>query len=298
METEEKREEENLVGEEKEKKSNIFINICILLVIFIVSLFMYAKYIGTSGITVKEYRIKSKLMPSNFSGVKIIYFSDLLYGSTVFMEDVQNLRDSINELKPDIILFGGGLVSNDYKISKKDKQALGEVLSSMDATLGKYSVSGAGDDILFDELMNLGGFSILDNNYELVYYEDNTPICLVGIGSYNLGKYDFNKAFLFYNSRPDCYTIMITHEGDIIDNVLELEHKPNVIFTGNSLGGEISLPFYGPLKVFPGSTKYYLDYYEIDGTEVYVSSGIGTKEYHMRFNNRPSYNFFRLKYSN
>ena len=66
-------EEKNEIVEDKieNKKSNIIINIIIIIVIFLVSLLMYAKYVGTSGLIVKEYRIKSNKIPTNFNGAKI-----------------------------------------------------------------------------------------------------------------------------------------------------------------------------------------------------------------------------------
>lgn len=283
---------ENIV---EKKKSNIFINILIVFVILIISVVMYAKYIGTSGLVIREYRIKSELIPSNFSGVKVVYFSDILYGSTVSLDDVQNIVDEINIRKPDIVLFGGGLLSNDFKLKNKDKEKFVELFGSIDAKLGKYAVSGYTDDAKVLEILNQSGFIVLNNSHELIYNEEETPICLFGVGSYNLGEYDLTKALEYLNSNPNCYSVLFTHEADIVSNILVLEHKPNVILAGNSLGGEIKVPFYGPLKRYEGNKKYYLDYYEEDNIHIYISSGIGTKDYNMRLFNKPSINFFRLK---
>ena len=101
--------------EEDKKRSNILINILIIFVIIVVSILMYAKYVGTKGIVVKEYLLQSEFIPDNFSGVKIIYISDLLYGGTVSLKDVEELIDKVNERKPDIVLFGGGMILEDYK---------------------------------------------------------------------------------------------------------------------------------------------------------------------------------------
>ena len=281
--------------QEEKKKSNILINILILLVIFIISVIMYGKYIGTKGIVIKEYRIKDELIPKNFSGVKVIFISDILLGSTINLEDIEEMTEKINKLKPDIILFGGGLTSNNYDLNDEKKESLIETLNKIDVKLGKYAVKGVNDNEVFDEVMNASGFKILSNSFELIYNEDTTPICLIGVGSYNAGSYDLTTSFEFFNTIPNCYTIVITHESDIIDNIMALEHKPNVILTGNTLGGEINIPFYGPLVKNEGSINYYLDYYELENTKIFISSGLGTKEYDMRLFNHPSFNFFRLK---
>ena len=153
--------------EEDKKRSNILINILIIFVIIVVSILMYAKYVGTKGIVVKEYLLQSEFIPDNFSGVKIIYISDLLYGGTVSLKDVEELIDKVNERKPDIVLFGGGMILEDYKISKKDKNSLIEAFNNIDATLGKYAVKGSSDNEEYNELLTNMGFIVLNNEYDL-----------------------------------------------------------------------------------------------------------------------------------
>lgn len=279
--------------EDSKVKSNRFINFIILFVIFVVSIFMYAKYVGTKGLVVKEYLIKDKGIPSNFSGVKVVYFSDLLYGSTTNLEDLENLVLSINERNVDLVLFGGGLIDSLHKLNDKDKNEMKKLFGKIESKLGNYAVKGHEENENFDEILS-DSFEILNNSYDLIYNDDNTPICLSGVGSYNAGDYDFNSSFS-YPQDISCYIVMFTHEADIVDKVLTLEKKPDIILAGNSLGGEINIPFYGPVYKFSGSKKYYLDYYKIGETKVFVSSGIGTKKSYMRIFNSPSFNFFRLK---
>lgn len=280
---------------EERKKSNILINILILIIIFFISVIMYAKYVGVSGIRVKEYRIADELIPINFSGVKIVYFSDILVGSTIDTSDIKEMVELINELKPDIILFGGGLVYDGYSLEDDLKQSIIDEFNKLNVKLGKYAVKGFNDDDVFDEIMTLSNFKVMDNSYEFIYNEDVTPICLSAVGSYNIGSYNLEKSFEFFNTNVNCYTVVFTHESDIIDNIMAQEHKPNVIFAGNTLGGEVNIPFVGPIAKMEGSTKYYLDYYEIENTQIYISSGFGTRKYDMRLFNHPSFNFFRLK---
>lgn len=294
-------EEENKELEEKVEEKNdsrvkkIIINSIIVIVIIIISIIMYAKYFGTKGISVLEYRIADENIPSNFSGVKIIYFSDVLIGSTVNVQDVEIIVNKINELKPDIVLFGGGLISEGYNLKEEDKEKLIELFSNINVTLGKYSVSGYEDNELFTEVVDKSGFISLLNNYEYIYKDEEIPICLVGIDSYNLGKSNLESSFGYIEDKKNCYTIVFTHEADVINKILSLEVKPKVILAGNGLGGEINIPFYGSLKKFEGNIDYNLPYEEVRGMKVFVSNGIGTKEYFMRLNNRPTISLFRLK---
>jgi cystathionine beta-lyase family protein involved in aluminum resistance len=104
-------------------KSGVF-KFIIVIVILITALFLYSKYLGPTGLEVREYRVDSDVLTSNFSGLKVVHFSDLLYGSTVDIDDVKNIVKRINILKPDIVLFTGDLISNNYKFSINDKDKL------------------------------------------------------------------------------------------------------------------------------------------------------------------------------
>jgi len=275
----------------EEKKSNKFINILIFSVIIIVSIFIYAKYVGTSGIRVKEYRVASKKIPEGFSGIKLIYISDILLGS-ISNSHLESIVNEINSYKPDIVIMGGNLISEDYKLSKKEKKEVINILNNINDNLGKYYVNGDLDNKIYDEIATSANFISINNKNELIYNESNDPICLVGVSSYNKVKYKLEDSFNYTN---DCYSIMVTHEGDIANKVLKLDKRPDVILAGNSLGGLLDIPFYGPLFKFSGSMEYYLDYIKEKNVEIYVSSGIGTRNYNLRLNNRPSFSLFRLK---
>jgi predicted MPP superfamily phosphohydrolase len=69
----------------------------------------------------------------------------------------------------------------------------------------------------------------------------------------------------------------------------------DLILSGNSLGGQINIPNVGGLFKIDGSRKYIDNYYRINNTDLYVSSGIGTRKYPYRLFNHPSINFYRIK---
>ncbi len=279
---------------EESKTKNKIINILILLIIFIVSVFMYAKYVEPSNLKVKEYRVSSKKIPENFSGTKIIFFTDLLFGSTVSNVEVENLIKKINTLKPDIVLYGGNLLDSSYKINDKEKEELIKNLKKIDASLGKYTTL-SNDNKTSEEILEQSDFKILNNIKETIYNESLTPINLIGLSSYNKGEYNIIDSFKFTEEEKDNYLILLTHEPDIIDKVLKQEKTPDLILAGNTLGGEINVPFYGPLYKFSGSKKYYEETYEKGSTKIFISNGLGTKKIHLRLNNTPSITLFRLK---
>ena len=56
-----------------------FLKWLFIITLIIISIIIYARYIGTLGLITKEYTIKDTNLPSDFDGLKIVHFSDLHY---------------------------------------------------------------------------------------------------------------------------------------------------------------------------------------------------------------------------
>ena len=277
-------------------KSWIVKLIAIIILIVCVS-YIFAKYVGTEGLEVREYRVESSVLTSNFSGIKIVHFSDLLYGSTTDMNEVKEMVNHINILKPDIVLFTGDLVSEDTKLNDTDKNKLIEHLSSIDAKIGKYAIYGDADYKLksYDSIMTNSSFKLLSNQYEEIFYKTNESIYLVGFPSSIKEKVDLQKSFEFYSDENRKYTIVMLHEGKGIKYLDDSTYEVDLILGGHSLNGSVKLPFVGGLFIDEDSYKYHKEYYEKGITNIYISGGLGTNKYKYRLFNKPSFNLYRLK---
>ena len=294
-------EEENEIKEVVKKDNGFkrkFINFLIFILILSVGLIMYSRYVGTKGLIVKEYRIADEKIPYNFSGVKIVHFSDLLYKSTINLDDVKNMVERINELKPDLVFFTGGLISKGKSLSDEETRELSSVLNEIDYTIGKFAVKGDEDGDEFSIVMSDSGFEVLNNSGVFVYNKALTPIYVAGLASSISDAINVESAFELVDAdaNKDAYfKILLMHEGDSATSVLKSRDDVDLILAGNSLNGSVVLPFYGGLFESRGSETYKNPFYEVNDTLIYVSSGLGTKDVNYRFNNKPSFNFYRLK---
>ncbi len=262
------------------------IKIIILIIVLFILFFFINKYINTGIIEVSEHRIINEKIPDNFNGIKIIQVSDIKYGSNINNDDIKKLVKIINERKPDIILYTGNLIDDEYKLDSKEREKIINSLQKIDASLGKYAVYGDEDKEDFMTIMNQSGFTILNNSKDLIYNEGNTPITLVGLDIYS--KSNLNEAFKDINN--SFYTIVIANSDYYVDDLIKF--KPNLVLVGGNSNGYIRLPGIGGL--IRGEHKYTNPYYEKEGIKIYVSSGIGTDNIGIRFNNLPSINFFRI----
>lgn len=294
-------EEENEIKEVVKKDNGFkrkFINFLIFILVVSIGLIMYSRYVGTKGLIVKEYRIADEKIPYNFSGVKIVHFSDLLYKSTVNLDDVKNMVERINELKPDLVFFTGGLISKGKSLSDEETRELSSVLKEIDYTIGKFAVKGDEDGDEFSIVMSDSGFEVLNNSGTFVYNKALTPIYVAGLSSSISDAINVESAFELVDAdaNKDAYfKILLMHEGDSATSVLKSRDDVDLILAGNSLNGSVVLPFYGGIFESRGSETYKNPFYEVNGTLIYVSSGLGTKDVNYRFNNKPSFNFYRLK---
>ena len=144
------------------------------------------------------------------------------------------------------------------------------------------------------KVYNDSGFKYLENSYDIIYNNHNEKIFVGGIGnvSYNLDDVDSVMEY-FNNDNNINYKIMLVHEPDISDMVVD-NYDISLILAGHSHNGQVRLPIIGAIYTPEGSRKYYDEHYVIDGTDLYISSGIGVSSINYRLFNRPSINFYRV----
>lgn len=269
----------------KEKKNKKLIVFIIILFIF-AGIFMLSRYYFTTGLVVKEYKIKDKKLPSNFHGMKIIHISDLYYGNTTFINDLNEIKKNVNIYKPDIIVFTGDLIGKD-----DNKGHVKKFLSELNASIEKIAIYGNNDyNYDYESIMLSGGFKVLKNDCQYIYKDDLTPINICGFESSIKGNE--NYAVLNNEEYKNYYNIVLNHEPDQISRLSE--YKINLMLAGHSLNGQIKIPFVGGIIPKEDAKLYFDDYYKVNNTLLYISGGIGTSKYPYRFLNKPSINLYRF----
>ena len=262
-----------------------------LILLFFI-LLLYSHFLGTKGLFIREYKVESEKLPSSFNGFKIVHFSDLHYGTTINKKEMENLVKEINNLKPDIVVFTGDLLDDRIPLDEKKQAELSSLLNQIDASINKYIICGNHDtNPEYEKILESIDFINLDNTNNLIYFNGITPIRIVGLSDYLNHNIDINEAFN-YNQEDGFYTILLTHEPDIVDNLNN--YSLDLILAGHSHNGQVRAPFIGTLYTPVGSKKYYDEVYELNGTKMYISGGLGTSGPSFRFLVKPSFNFYRL----
>ena len=283
------RKKEKEVKKEKRKKKTKKVLVKILLIILLV--IIYGFLIEPNILKVNEYKINSNEISDNFHGLKIVHFSDLHYGSTINKNNIDKVIKKINDLEPDVLVFTGDLIEEDYNLSKKDLKNLTKKLSGLNAKLGKYTILGNHDyynedykNIMFDS-----NFNLLINGYDTIYYKDNNPILIYGLDNITYG----NPEMVNMNTdetKNINFKIVLLHEGDYIKKIDD--PSIDLILGGHSHNGQVNIikPIYLPIH----ANTYYDSYYKRENANIYISNGIGTSMIPVRIGSMPSINLYRL----
>ena len=274
-----------------------FIRFLFFVLLFILLLLIYGRYVENNSLVTKEYSISANIDES-FDGLKIVHFSDLHYLRVAKSDKLKQVVEEINLINPDIVFFTGDLIDKDFKLNNKEKDNLINLLKSINSKYGKYAIVGNHDymkeEELIKEIYSSSNFILLKNEYDIIYGNNNDKLFIGGLDTYSFDKADITKVMEYFDTNENInYKIILCHEPDYIDKIVK-DYDVNLVLSGHSHNGQINIPFIKKYFLPKGSRKYYDNYYKVNNTDLYVSSGIGLSRINFRILNKPSINFYRI----
>lgn len=247
----------------------------------------YSFWIEPDLLRVKEISIYDTRIVSK--PIKVVQFSDTHVGDFFTTKELQRVVDKINDQEPDLVLFTGDLMDNASQYNGSvDEIAI--ILSKIKATGGKYAVFGnrdygGGAERFYEDLMESAGFEVLVNQ-SIDLNIHNTDISLFGADDALIGYYDAKQTM--QGIREDRFNLLMLHEPDLVDDFLL--YPIDLAVAGHSHGGQVYIPFYGPLLTTALAEKYVRGSYDLEtgrGTTLYVNTGLGNTKAPFRFFNVP-----------
>ena len=271
--------------------------VVLLICALIGSIIFYGTVAGVSNLNIENTKITSQKVDKSLYDLKIAFISDIHYNHFMNYDRLNKMIETINKNKPDIIIFGGDLFDNPetYEISSETRNELIECLKGLEAEYGKFAVLGEEDHHehvdKVEDLLFQADFELLNNESILINKNNSTSINLIGIDSIVGGNADIEKAF--ENVDTSLFTIVVSHAPDIF-NQLPF-NDIDLVLSGHSHGGQISLPLIGAVKLVEGAMKYSLGTYYLNETTLIVSNGLGTTERDIRLFSEPQCHMIRLE---
>lgn len=265
--------------ENKKKKRKLKWQFKLILIVFF--LLIYAFFIGTKGVFIKEYKVSSTKVIEDMHGFKILQFSDLHYMSSFKKSDVKKMVKKINNAKADMVIFTGDLLNKKHKFNNEEKDFLTKQLKNINAEYGKYYITGEDDFEDSSSILNMAEFTNLDEAEQIVYVNTDESILL--ISKKNASKY-FDA-----NNDINSFNVLVIHNPNDYDKVKK--YDIDMVIAGHTHNGQINIPYVKDMFI---DSKYKKNYQKIGNTRLYINPGMGTKNINIRLFNHPTMNLYRL----
>ncbi len=276
----------------------------VLLVLALMVSLGYAMYydawnVAPSRFVVRYETLDSIFIPAQLNDINILFFSDLKFGTFMDQTRLQKLVDSINDLSPDAVIFGGDLFDEDALVDDNTVALVTPLLKSIQAPLGKFAVLGDTDhrnDTVTSYVQKAlydSDFELLNNQSILLRNQGSQSITLVGLDSPLGGNMDLTTAFSSVSRTS--YSIVICHTPDAADDFPT--DLTNYVLSGHSLGGQVYLANYS--MYMPSMAQKYFRGKHTLGNNAFtldISSGTGTTGRDVRFLANAEIVLYRLKH--
>lgn len=256
----------------------------------------YVHDIEPKWIEFNEIVIRHSLIPKGFNGMKMVQFSDTHLGFQFQLKDLQAALSKIQTFSPDVVLFTGDLMDEPNKYPHHSE--IIPLLQNIQAPLGKFSIYGNHDhggygSKMYDQIMELSGFTLLQNSHSAISLLNGDKIYIAGIDDAMLGSPNIKKALL--GIPEQAYTILLSHAPDLAE--FAKDYPVHYQISGHSHAGQIQVPFAGALVTPPFGKKYTEGMYELENLTLYVNRGLGTTRLPYRFLARPEITLYELQSS-
>ncbi|AHV98742.1 metallophosphoesterase [Paenibacillus sabinae] len=247
----------------------------------------------TRWLDITRMTLSWKQLPSAFSGMKLVHFSDVHLGFNKDVDDVKRLVRHIREAEPDLICFSGDIVDS----YPEDLTESVPLLASLTAPMGKFAVLGNHDYKHAEQLVGLleaAGFKVLRNDHVLIR-KGEAAIAVTGMEDYLINSPGPDPKKAMGGIPPGMFTVLLMHEPDYADFVQD--YSIQLQLSGHSHGGQIRIPFVGAPFLPDGSTKYISGLYTVGepNRKLYVNRGFGETYMPFRFMCRPELTVFTLR---
>ncbi|MEO6816881.1 MAG: metallophosphoesterase [Edaphobacter sp.] len=238
-------------------------------------------------------------LPSAFNGFRIAQISDIHleeFTEPFFLERVVR---HVNALAADMVLLTGDFVTHGSLTFMNGRSAAhrcAEILSTLTCPL-RFACLGNHDVAVSAPLV----IHALTSNGIPVLVDQHVPIERNGSRFWLAGVNDPGttnpRLELAVPLQPDGPVILMAHEPDYADTVRQHPRGKlvDVMLSGHTHGGQIRLPFLGPLVLPPMGRIYPEGLFRLGDMQLYVNRGIGSVGIPFRLNCPPEITIFTLQ---
>lgn len=259
----------------------------------------YAGEIARHEIDLVENTVRIPHLPSSFGGFRIIQLSDIHLDEFTEPYFLEHIVQRVNSLAPDLVVVTGDFVTRGsltFLNSRHAAYRCAEILSKLKAP-HVYTILG-NHDVSVSAPLVIGA---LRSAKIPVLVNEHVPIERAGSRFWLCGSDDAGTRHpdldLTLPEKPDGPVILMVHEPDYADTVLQHPRGKlvDLMLSGHSHGGQVRIPFYGPLILPPMGEKYVMGNFRLGQMQLYVNRGIGSVGLPFRFDCPPELTMHTLQ---
>jgi len=248
---------------------------------------------------VSEHTVTLPRLPDELEGLRVLHITDLHSTSEKRMN--LDIWKTIDTLEFDIAVITGDMIMG------RNEEELSTLISHMDgltalaARVPTFFVAGNHDYyslLQMAEMLSNIGITVLQDEYCTVEYNGCTFTVAGTLDDYHYKrKGGYNSLHDMMAAAGDGFKLVLSHQPQVFDEVAV--YAPDLMLSGHTHGGQLRLPFF-PTLYAPGQgffPKYGDGFYTNDdtGAMLYISRGIGTTIFRIRFFNRPEIALLTLR---
>ena len=261
------------------------------LAVSVVLALSYGYFFGRWNLKVKESSYANQDIPAAFDGLRIVHISDLhLNTFDDRPEQLERFVAEINAQNPDLICFTGDLVTT----GRKEAEPYTEVLSSLCAEYGVFSVLGNHDFLIYersftseeerdsalDDLDDYQtktlGWHLLRNSSFRVEAPDGSFLTIIGVDNKNCSDQGFRTIdrgnLEEAMAGTEGFRILLSHDPSHWDSEVLPETDIPLTLSGHTHAAQVRL-----FGWTPASLMFLRPYgrYDKDGQTLFVNPGLG-----------------------
>jgi hypothetical protein len=233
-------------------------------------------------------------LPAPLAGRTLVQISDLHVGPRVDDDYVRTTFRRVAELRPDIVVLTGDLMSYHGGVFEQLSDVYRDVprgrLATL-ATLGNHDYGpGWSHPEIAQRLVDAVrpfGITVLRNQIQEV-----EGLLIVGLDDWWARRFD--AAAAFSHLEPRRAALVLSHNPDTVDKP-GWDSYEGWILSGHTHGGQCKPPFLPPPLLPVANKRYTAGEFELTGNRrLYINRGLGHL-LHVRFNVRPEVTLFELR---
>jgi len=246
--------------------------------------FIYTNKVEPGWVEVTQVPLTLPHLAPEFDGYRIVQISDIHMDIWMPRDRLVQAVEAVNRQSPDLVVITGDFITRKLGYSAADLVAGLGALAPRQATLAVLGNHDhwAGATVVRQVIAQSGIVELSNAVYTLRRGEAMLHIA----GVDDVLEHQDRLDRVLEQLPADGAAILLAHEPDFAD-VSAATGRFDLQLSGHSHGGQVIIPFLGPIILPSYARKYPVGRYQVGGMVQYTNRGLGVVPPRVRFNCRP-----------